>query len=134
MMWGKKSSLSAGVSVPRLFKALAAVMCFALASSCAEDETSTQRSTTASSIVMISLDTTRPDHLSVYGYDRPTSPNLEALARDSLVMQNFVTTSSWTLPTHASLFTGLYPSTHGAHYSDTSDVALGDAEGAPGVQ
>ncbi|MBW2295731.1 MAG: sulfatase [Deltaproteobacteria bacterium] len=131
MMWGKKSSLSARVSVSRLFNALAAIALFAIASSCAEDEVPTQRSTPASSIVMISLDTTRPDHLSVYGYDRPTSPNLDALARDSLVMQNFVTTSSWTLPTHASLFTGLYPSTHGAHYSDTSDVALGDAEGAP---
>jgi arylsulfatase A-like enzyme len=80
---------------------------------------------------MISLDTTRPDHLSLYGYDRPTSPNLEALAQDGILMKDFLTTSSWTLPTHASLFTGLYPSTHGAHYSDTSKVALGDAEGAP---
>ena len=83
------------------------------------------------SIVMISLDTTRPDHLSLYGYDGPTSPNLEALAADGLVMQNFLTTSSWTLPTHASLFTGLYPSTHGAHYSNQGDVGLGDADGAP---
>lgn len=98
---------------------------------CAETDTPEADSPPSGSIVLISLDTTRPDHLSIYGYDRPTSPNLEALARDGLIVRNFVTTSSWTLPTHASLFTGLYPSTHGAHYSDTAEVALGDAEGAP---
>jgi len=82
-------------------------------------------------VVLISLDTTRRDHLSVYGYDRPTSPRLEELAKDGLVVQDFLTTSSWTLPTHASLFTGLFPSSHGAHYSNRGDVALADAEGAP---
>jgi len=82
-------------------------------------------------IVLISLDTTRPDHLKVYGYDRQTSPNLEAIADDGVVIQNFLTTSSWTLPTHASLFTGLFPSSHGAHYSNAGNTALGDADGAP---
>lgn len=54
------------------------------------------------------------------------------MAADGVVMQNFLTTSSWTLPTHASLFTGLFPSSHGAHYSNTGNTALGDADGAPG--
>ncbi|MFT5444575.1 MAG: arylsulfatase A-like enzyme [Myxococcota bacterium] len=99
--------------------------------SCQEDTPPAATTTASNSIVIISLDTTRPDHLSVYGYDRPTSPNLEALADDAVVMQNFLTTSSWTLPTHASLFTGLFPSSHGAHYSNEGNVALGDAEGAP---
>ncbi|MEO1913151.1 MAG: sulfatase-like hydrolase/transferase, partial [Myxococcales bacterium] len=83
------------------------------------------------SVVLISLDTTRRDHLSVYGYDRKTSPNLDAMSADGIVMQNFLTTSSWTLPTHASLFTGLFPSSHGAHYSNVGNTALGDADGAP---
>ncbi|MDP6977487.1 MAG: sulfatase [Myxococcota bacterium] len=83
-------------------------------------------------IVMISLDTTRRDHLSFYGYDRETSPRLQRLAEESVVFDDFVTMSSWTLPTHASLFTGLFPMTHGAHYSNAGDVALGDADGAPG--
>ncbi|MDE0908820.1 MAG: sulfatase [Myxococcota bacterium] len=83
------------------------------------------------SVVLISLDTTRRDHLSVYGYDRKTSPNLDAMSADGIVMQNFLTTSSWTLPTHASLFTGLFPSSHGAHYSNAGNTALSDADGAP---
>jgi arylsulfatase A-like enzyme len=79
-------------------------------------------------IVLITLDTTRPDHLSVYGYAQPTSPNLDVLGRDGFVFQDVVTTSSWTLPTHASLFTGLFPSTHGAHYSDGGMPALDAAQ------
>ncbi|MCS5618628.1 MAG: sulfatase-like hydrolase/transferase, partial [Myxococcota bacterium] len=43
------------------------------------------------SVVLISLDTTRRDHLSVYGYDRKTSPNLDAMSADGIVMQNFLT-------------------------------------------
>ena len=41
-------------------------------------------------IFLISLDTTRADHLSLYGYERPTSPNLEALAGDALVFHTFL--------------------------------------------
>ena len=55
-------------------------------------------------IVMISLDTTRRDHLPFYGYDQENAPRLSALARESVVFDDFVTMSSWTLPTHASLF------------------------------
>ncbi|MCZ6465221.1 MAG: sulfatase-like hydrolase/transferase, partial [Proteobacteria bacterium] len=84
------------------------------------------------SIVLISLDTTRPDHLSVNGYEHETTPNLARLALDGQVFPNFVTASSWTLPTHASLFTGLHPTTHGARYSKRGDTALSDAVGRPG--
>jgi len=80
---------------------------------------------------MISLDTTRRDHLPFYGYDRDTAPRLSALAQESVVFDDFLTMSSWTLPTHASLFTGLFPATHGAHYTNAGDVALADADGAP---
>ncbi len=83
------------------------------------------------SIVLISLDTTRPDHLSVNGYQRETTPNLARLALDGQVFPNFVTASSWTLPTHASLFTGLHPTTHGARYSKQGDTVLSDAVACP---
>ncbi len=68
----------------------------------------------APNVVLIVLDTVRPDHTSLYGYARPTTPNLLALAGDGTVFERAYSTSSWTLPSHASLFTGLYPSEHGA--------------------
>ena len=52
-------------------------------------------------LLLITLDTTRPDHLGAYGYERNTSPCLDELARDSVVFDRAYSTSSWTLPTHA---------------------------------
>lgn len=63
-------------------------------------------------VVVVSLDTTRPDHLSAYGYDRETSPTLARLAREGTVFRNARSTSSWTLPSHMSLFTGMPPQLH----------------------
>ena len=63
-------------------------------------------------IVLVSLDTTRPDHLSAYGYDKPTTPLLARLATEGTVFRNARSTSSWTLPSHMSLFTGLPPALH----------------------
>ena len=63
-------------------------------------------------ILLISLDTTRPDHLSAYGYDRDTTPTLARLAREGTVFTHARSTSSWTLPAHMSLFTGLPPGLH----------------------
>jgi arylsulfatase A-like enzyme len=85
-------------------------------------------------VILISLDTTRVDHLSSHGYDKPTTPHLSAIAQDGVVIPNFVTTSSWTLPSHASLFTGLYPSTHGAHYAEQGNALLSDAVGGQGLE
>lgn len=64
-------------------------------------------------IILISIDTLRADHLSCYGYRRKTSPNIDTFAEKSLVFTNAISTSSWTVPAHASMFTGLYPSRHG---------------------
>lgn len=75
-------------------------------------------------LVLITLDTTRLDHLSCYGYSRKTAPNLEKLATDGQLFQRAYAVSSWTLPTHASIFTGLYPSTHGAHYAESGALGL----------
>ncbi len=65
-------------------------------------------------VILIVMDTTRADHLSVYGYARPTARRLEEFAEDSLVFDAAVSPSSFTLPSHASMFTGLYPSQHGS--------------------
>lgn len=67
-------------------------------------------------IVLITLDTTRADHLGVYGYPRGTSPALDDFARDAVVYDHAWATAPWTLPSHASLLTGKYPTSHGAHY------------------
>jgi arylsulfatase A-like enzyme len=66
-------------------------------------------------VVLLSLDTVRADHLSVNGYPRPTTPNLDALARESAWFRDASSTSSYTLPAHASLLTGQLPTRHGAH-------------------
>jgi len=64
-------------------------------------------------VVLVSIDTLRADHLGLYGYDRPTSPVLDALSLESTVFEEAMSSSPWTLPAHASLLTGLYPSRHG---------------------
>jgi arylsulfatase A-like enzyme len=61
-------------------------------------------------VVLVSLDTLRPDHLSCYGYDRPTSPHLDRLAAQGHRFEWALTTMPTTLPAHASLMTSLYPS------------------------
>ncbi len=65
-------------------------------------------------IVMIVVDTLRADHLGSYGYDRQTSPNIDALAEKGALFERTYSTSSWTLPACGSLLSGTYPSRHGA--------------------
>ena len=64
------------------------------------------------SVVLIVVDTLRADHLGVYGYDRPTSPNLDAWAEDGAVFEHAFSTSPWTLPSFGTMFTGQLPSRH----------------------
>jgi arylsulfatase A-like enzyme len=71
----------------------------------------------ADNIVLIVMDTVRVDHLSAYGYPQTTSPYLEDLARQGVRFERAWSTSSWTLPAHASMFTGLLPAQHGATQS-----------------
>lgn len=67
-------------------------------------------------IILITLDTVRADHLSLHGYPRRTSPNIDKWARQGVVFENAIAPSSWTLTSHASMFTGLFPHQHGADY------------------
>jgi arylsulfatase A-like enzyme len=77
------------------------------------------RSARKPSIILISADALRPDHLGCYGYGRNTSPNIDQLARDSVLFENAVSQASWTLPSVSSLFTSLYPSFCGVHTWNT---------------
>jgi arylsulfatase A-like enzyme len=78
-------------------------------------------------IILIVLDTTRLDHLSCYGYHRNTSPNLDRLAAESVLYMQAIAPSSWTLPSHASLFTGKFTSSHGARYDNNGPLRLVNA-------
>jgi arylsulfatase A-like enzyme len=80
-------------------------------------------------ILLITLDTTRRDHLGLYGYPIPTSPNLDRLAADSIVYTNAYAVSSWTMPTHASIFTGKFPTAHGANYDPEGPLNLAQGIG-----
>jgi arylsulfatase A-like enzyme len=64
-------------------------------------------------VVLISIDSLRADHLGAYGYAKPTSPTIDALAREGVLFRDAVSTTSWTLPSHAALFTGLFDAAHG---------------------
>ena len=69
-------------------------------------------STQQPDILFLVLDTQRADRLSCYGYDQPTSPQLDALAAEATIFNNAIAAAQWTVPSHASMFTGLYPSEH----------------------
>ncbi len=65
-------------------------------------------------IVLYVVDTLRRDRLGCYGYLRPVSPHLDAFAREATLFEDAVGQSSWTRASMASLFTGLWPGSHGA--------------------
>ena len=67
----------------------------------------------APNVLVIVVDTLRADHLSSYGYTRPTSPNIDQLAAQGVLFENVLSTTSWSLPSHASLLTGRYQFEHG---------------------
>ncbi len=64
-------------------------------------------------VILISLDTVRADHVGAYGYPKPTTPNVDALAAHAAVFDRAISQSSWTRASHMSIFTGLPPSGHG---------------------
>jgi arylsulfatase A-like enzyme len=76
-------------------------------------------------VVMIVADTLRSDHLSIYGYARATSPNLDRLARQGVMFENAYAASSWTLPSHVSLFTGRLAHEHKAEWNNPTALSDG---------
>jgi arylsulfatase A-like enzyme len=67
-------------------------------------------------VLLVSIDTLRADHLSCYGYDRQTTPEICAFFAAGTRFERAYSQSSWTAPAHASMFTGLYPARHGVTY------------------
>jgi arylsulfatase A-like enzyme len=93
-------------------------------------------------VILIGVDTLRADHLGTYGYERPTSPFLDTLAEQGVVFEHTFATSSWTLPSFASIFTGRSMSGHAAgidttasdeEWDDTQVGTYGRAKLDPGV-
>lgn len=72
----------------------------------------------APNIILISVDTLRPDHLGAYGYGMPVSPVMDALASEGALFKNVYSTASWTLPGHMSMLTGLNGIRHRVLYED----------------
>jgi len=78
-------------------------------------------------VLIITLDTTRQDHLGTYGYARDTSPAIDRFGEDSVVYDRAWASGAWTLPTHASIVTGKHVSSHGAHFDiGAADASLGE--------
>ncbi len=65
-------------------------------------------------VAVIVLDTARRDRVSAYGYDRETTPNFDRFAADATLYADPVAQAPWSVPSHATLFTGRYPADHGA--------------------
>jgi arylsulfatase A-like enzyme len=93
----------------------------------------------APNVVLIVLDTTRRDHFGAYGHPGRLTPTFDALAREAALFEDAIAPSEWTVPSHASLFTGLYPVTHGTSFAhhlwlDPRFETLAEMLGASGYQ
>jgi arylsulfatase A-like enzyme len=80
------------------------------------------------SVFLLVLDTVRADHLSVYGYARETTSELDRLVQareNAVVFPRAYANGTWTVPSHASLFTGRLPNEHGAHFALDGSVRVG---------
>ena len=104
-----------GSYTPRVLRPLApalAAALLALACACG-DELAARRADPRPNVVIVTLDTTRADALGAYGQALDVTPRLDALAREGLLFEQVVSSSPSTFPSHASLFTGQQPYTHG---------------------
>lgn len=70
-------------------------------------------------VIIVLIDAMRADHLHCYGYSRPTSPHIDAVAENAARFDNCIAQSSWTRPSVATLLTGCYPNAHGATDRDS---------------
>jgi arylsulfatase A-like enzyme len=89
-------------------------------------------------IVMVTIDTLRADHLGCYGYPRNISPFVDWMAEQGVLFENAIAPSATTAPSHASMFTGLYPLQHGVrmngHRLDNTVPTLAEFLGANGYE
>lgn len=83
----------------------------------------TKRGVDKPNVILITLDTTRADHLGCYGYAGVKTPNLDALAGRGVLFEQAATTSPLTLPAHCSLMTGMYPTYHGVRINGNTALS-----------
>ncbi|HEY7096057.1 MAG TPA: sulfatase [Terriglobales bacterium] len=83
----------------------------------------------APNVLVVVVDTLRADHLSCYGYARPTSLNLDRMAKQGVLFENAISAASWSLPSHASMLTGRYQFEH--RVSDVDGTPIRDSAIAP---
>lgn len=74
-------------------------------------------------VILISLDTLSANHLPCYGYERNTAPNLCKFGEDNIMFTNAFSNASWTLPSHVSIFTGLYPNQHKVNIQNVDSLS-----------
>jgi arylsulfatase A-like enzyme len=108
--------------VPTRLLAGAAIACV-LVGSTRFAQSARRADASAPSVLLVVLDTTAASHLSAYGYERPTSPVLARVAGTGLLYRRAVATAPWTLPSHASIFSGRYPSALGFDGADLHPAA-----------
>ena len=77
------------------------------------------------SVVLVSIDTLRADHLGCYGYERPTTPHIDRFATDGVLFEQCVNTGGGTLPVHMSMLTSLAPAVHGVFPGNGRALAEG---------
>ena len=83
----------------------------------------TEPSATRPDLILVSIDTLRPDHLGCYGYPRDTSPEIDRLAETAVRFETAIAQAPSTLPSHASILSSMLPSQHGALYSRNQGLA-----------
>lgn len=121
------------------------IFCFAVITACSpgtqeeHEKTREVAATGRPSILLLTLDTTRPDHLQPYGVEGAETPTLSALADRGIVFDNAMAVAPLTAPAHATLLTGLYPSRHGVrnnltHYLPTEIPTLAEWLAARGYR
>jgi arylsulfatase A-like enzyme len=110
---------STPMNARRLVLAWLAASCAALA--CGGERPQSPR---PASLLLVSFDTTRADRIGAYGYAAAETPTLDRLAREGVLFENALATAPITLPSHASLLTGVYPTAHGVR--DNGAFALTD--------
>jgi arylsulfatase A-like enzyme len=81
-------------------------------------------------VILIVMDTVRADHLSCYGHSRKTTPGIDKIAKQGMLFRNAFSAAGWSPPSHASIFTGKYPSYHkvlgGKVYLDRDNVTIAE--------
>ena len=91
---------------------------------CAGDRPGSRGGPDRPNVVLLTIDTLRPDHLSCYGYDRRTSPFIDVLARRGVLFRQVITAAGRTVQSFPSILTGVYPMVHGLRHEAQSHEIL----------